>query len=98
MAEASHACRILAAEMIHFVNQIQYFLLFEVLESAWVELTSTLEQVMSFDQILVAHDNFLRLIMQRMFLMPESQVRGRNKQYVHWTSSRRAYISSLPPL
>ena len=60
--------------MIHFVNQIQYFLLFEVLESAWVELTSTLESVASFDQILAAHDGFLRVIMQRMFLMPDSQV------------------------
>lgn len=110
-----HAGRMLATEMIHFVNQVQYYLLFEVsgskdegkirrqrlcrrvgvaslnrkkktrlalfsvlqvLESGWQSLTETLESAKNFDQVLQAHDVFLNSLLERMFLLPKSQVGG----------------------
>lgn len=93
METAFHACRMLAAEMIHFVNQIQYFLLFEVLESAWVQLTAALADVVGFDQILQAHERFLLTLMERMFLMPASQVKRTGDKRKGRTNRRRQGVN-----
>lgn len=66
--------RMLASEMMHFVNQVQYYLLFEVLESNWQQMEAALQSARSFNQILSAHDVFLAALLQRMFLLPHSQV------------------------
>ncbi|ORZ32234.1 Spc98 family-domain-containing protein [Catenaria anguillulae PL171] len=40
---AFHACNRMWAEMTHFVNQVQYYLMFEVVECSWSEFMETLK-------------------------------------------------------
>jgi len=47
--------------MNHFVNQLQYYLLFEVLECAWDKLNKFLQSGKGdLDQLLSEHDAYLR--------------------------------------
>ena len=56
-------------EMIHFIQQLQYYLLFEVLECSWSELTSFLEsKTGDLDQLIGAHNKFLNNVIGRGLL------------------------------
>ena len=46
-----HGCFLLRNEMIHFVNNLQYYLMFEVLECSWQELLVGLDAAIDFDGI-----------------------------------------------
>ncbi|XP_072142560.1 gamma-tubulin complex component 3 homolog [Dermacentor andersoni] len=68
-----HQCHILLSEMIHFMQQVQYYMVFEVIECAWAELESRVEQAQDLDQVIHAHDDFLAALMTRALLEPESR-------------------------
>ncbi|KAI9233267.1 MAG: hypothetical protein BYD32DRAFT_426352 [Podila humilis] len=56
-----HHCRIVCSEMIHFVYQLQYYILFEVLECSWDELLKTIENnTTDLDSLIEAHSKYLR--------------------------------------
>ncbi|KAF9932969.1 Gamma-tubulin complex component 3 [Mortierella alpina] len=56
-----HHCRIVCSEMIHFVYQLQYYILFEVLECSWDELLKAIENNTSdLDSLIDAHSKYLR--------------------------------------
>ncbi|KAG0314037.1 Gamma-tubulin complex component 3 [Dissophora globulifera] len=56
-----HHCRIVCSEMIHFVYQLQYYILFEVLECSWDELLKTIESsTTDLDSLIEAHAKYLR--------------------------------------
>ncbi|KAG0213595.1 Gamma-tubulin complex component 3 [Mortierella sp. GBA30] len=56
-----HHCRIVCSEMIHFVYQLQYYILFEVLECSWDELLRAIESNTSdLDSLIAAHSKYLR--------------------------------------
>ncbi|KAI0015123.1 Spc98 family-domain-containing protein [Xylariomycetidae sp. FL0641] len=57
------------AEMVHFVGQLQYYILFEVIESSWTELQARLsrEQV-TLDDVIDAHTNYLKSITHKGLL------------------------------
>ena len=65
-----HGCHLLRNEMIHFVYNLQYYLMFEVLECSWQTLLSELESASDLDALLHAHTSFLDAIVQKALLAP----------------------------
>ncbi|KAH9369705.1 hypothetical protein HPB48_007672 [Haemaphysalis longicornis] len=68
-----HQCHIVLSEMMHFMQQVQYYLVFEVIECAWAELETRVEQAQDLDQVIHAHDDFLAALMTRALLDDESR-------------------------
>lgn len=61
--------RCTVAEMIHFVNQLQYYILFEVIEASWTELLAALRRPEStLDDLIEAHARYLRNITRKGLL------------------------------
>ncbi|KAI0870641.1 Spc97/Spc98 family protein [Hypoxylon argillaceum] len=57
------------AEMVHFVGQLQYYILFEVIESSWTELQARLKREdVTLDDIIKAHKNYLNSITHKGLL------------------------------
>lgn len=63
---------LITSEMIHFINQMQYYILFEVIECSWVELQDRVQQAKALDDILNAHNEFLEAIKRGAFMDSES--------------------------
>ncbi|KAJ3416035.1 Integrator complex subunit 11 [Chytridiales sp. JEL 0842] len=56
-------CALVRHEMQHFVSQLQYYILFEVLESAWNQLVGYLNKRSGdLDQLIGAHNHFINSI------------------------------------
>ncbi|KAF2185991.1 hypothetical protein K469DRAFT_631389 [Zopfia rhizophila CBS 207.26] len=65
--------RCAVAEMIHFVNQLQYYILFEVIESSWNELQEALHKPEStLDDLIQAHAKYLTSITRKGLLGSQS--------------------------
>ncbi|KAI3396262.1 hypothetical protein diail_12344 [Diaporthe ilicicola] len=65
------------AEMIHFVGQLQYYILFEVIESSWDELQKGItKDDCTLDDLIKAHTKFLSNITHKGLLG------AKRKQYV----------------
>ncbi|KUI61043.1 Spindle pole body component alp6 [Cytospora mali] len=57
------------AEMIHFVGQLQYYILFEVIESSWDELQKGItKEDCTLDDLIKAHNKFLSNITHKGLL------------------------------
>ncbi|KAK8040660.1 spindle pole body component alp6 [Apiospora marii] len=57
------------AEMVHFVGQLQYYILFEVIEASWTELQAKLRQDdITLDDMIQAHTKYLNSITHKGLL------------------------------
>jgi gamma-tubulin complex component 3 len=57
------------AEMVHFVGQLQYYILFEVIESSWTELqTNIRKDDCTLDDLINAHTKYLTSITHKGLL------------------------------
>ena len=57
------------AEMTHFINQLQYYILFEVIEASWDQLQLSIRKPdCTLDEIIVAHTQFLKSITHKGLL------------------------------
>jgi gamma-tubulin complex component 3 len=57
------------AEMVHFVGQLQYYILFEVIESSWSELQRNIHREgCTLDELIKAHTSYLQAITQKGLL------------------------------
>ena len=57
------------AEMIHFVNQLQYYILFEVIEASWDQLYVAIhKQDCTLDDLIEAHTKYLKAITHKGLL------------------------------
>jgi gamma-tubulin complex component 3 len=57
------------AEMVHFVNQLQYYILFEVIESSWSDLQKALRKPeATLDDMITAHARYLNSITRKGLL------------------------------
>ncbi|KAI8622527.1 Spc98 family-domain-containing protein [Chytriomyces sp. MP71] len=64
-----HLCSLVLSEMIHFVFQLQYYILFEVLECSWNELNAYVtKRTGDLDQLIGAHNKYLNNITSRGLL------------------------------
>jgi gamma-tubulin complex component 3 len=57
-----HSLHLLASEMIHFVKQLEHYILYEGIESAWGELQNFIETSGDLDQIIGAHHKYINRI------------------------------------
>nr|CAD7264144.1 unnamed protein product [Timema shepardi] len=67
---------LLTSEMVHFVHQMQYYILFEVLECSWDVLMRQVQQAESLDDIIRAHNSFLLTVRAGALLDDNSQLRA----------------------
>lgn len=65
---------LLTSEMVHFIHQMQYYILFEVLECSWDVLIKQVQQAEALDDIISAHQNFLLAVKAGALLDDNSQV------------------------
>lgn len=57
------------AEMIHFVNQLQYYILFEVIEASWDQLQAAITKPeCTLDDLIDAHTKYLKSITHKGLL------------------------------
>ncbi|EXJ95602.1 hypothetical protein A1O1_00724 [Capronia coronata CBS 617.96] len=58
--------RCVVAEMVHFLNQLQYYLLFEVIEASWEKLQEALHKPeATLDDLIEAHTTYLNNITKK---------------------------------
>mgnify|MGYP003729605821 CR=1 FL=1 len=57
-----HKANILLSDMIHYMQHFQNFIMFEVVECSWVELVAATEIAKDVDDVITAHDSYLRKI------------------------------------
>ncbi|KAF9729560.1 hypothetical protein PMIN02_011868 [Paraphaeosphaeria minitans] len=61
------------AEMVHFIDQLQYYILFEVIEASWNELQEALHKPEStLDDMIEAHAKYLNSITRKGLLGSQS--------------------------
>lgn len=72
------AARCCMAEMIHFVNQLQYYILFEVIEASWDQLQAAITKPdCTLDGLIEAHSRYLDNITHKgLFGTPRHPVTG----------------------
>lgn len=69
--------RCVIAEMIHFVCQLQYYILFEVIEASWDELQAAISKPgCTLDDLIEAHTKYLNSITHKGLLGSASTSRG----------------------
>ncbi|TAQ89413.1 hypothetical protein B7494_g2292 [Chlorociboria aeruginascens] len=65
------------AEMIHFIGQLQYYILFEVIESSWDELQSAIhKEGCTLDDLIKAHTKYLNAITHKGLLGAKKRHHG----------------------
>lgn len=60
--------RMITSEMIHFVHQMQYYTMFEVIECSWTALLEKINAAKALDDVLASHAEFLDTIKNGIFL------------------------------
>ncbi|KAI8967046.1 Spc98 family-domain-containing protein [Mycotypha africana] len=64
-----HSTQITIQYMVHFVYQLQHYILFEVLECSWNKLETFIEnKSIDLDSVIAAHDDYLSEILEKGFL------------------------------
>ncbi|KAE8692533.1 Gamma-tubulin complex component 3 [Hibiscus syriacus] len=66
-------CQVLWDEMNHFVTNLQYYIMFEVLEVSWSNFSNEMEVAKDLDDLLAAHEKYLHSIVEKSLLVERSQ-------------------------
>ena len=81
MREEDHAlhaemkgCHALRSDMMHFVTNLQYHIMFEVVEVGWTKLESRLSKAADLDELIAAHDENLEYTLEHAFLVEDSSL------------------------
>ncbi|XP_053681379.1 gamma-tubulin complex component 3 [Anopheles nili] len=56
------------SKMINLITQMQYYILFEVIECSWEQFSARVKQAKALDDVLESHDKFLERIRTGIFL------------------------------
>lgn len=72
----SHRLYLITSQMIHFIHQIQYYILFEVVECSWMRLLEKAQKATALDDILEAHKEFLYDVKIGAFLEDNGLIHG----------------------
>lgn len=72
----SHRLYLITSQMIHFIHQIQYYILFEVVECSWTKLLEKVQKATALDDILEAHNAFLYDVKIGVFLEDNGLIHG----------------------
>ncbi|KAH3743783.1 gamma-tubulin complex, component 3 [Pelomyxa schiedti] len=63
-----HGVRLLLNEMMHFIYNLQYYIMFEVLECSWATLVSDMKKATNFDEVIDAHKAYLQSIVEKSLM------------------------------
>lgn len=74
------------SQMIHFIHQIQYYILFEVVECSWTKLQERVQKATALDEILEAHNEFLYNIKIGAFLEDGGLIHGSLENVINASS------------
>jgi gamma-tubulin complex component 3 len=74
LADELRRCHTLRGEMHHFIANLQYYVMFEVLEGSWEVFTREMDDAKDLDSLIAAHDRYLDTILQKALLGPKSQL------------------------
>ncbi|KAK7336665.1 hypothetical protein VNO77_17211 [Canavalia gladiata] len=66
-------CQVLWVEINHFISNLQYYIMFEVLEISWSNFLSEMEVAKDLDDLLAAHEKYLHSIVEKSLLGDLSQ-------------------------
>eukprot|EP01018_Ginkgo_biloba_P005129 Gb_19455 [translate_table: standard] len=66
-------CQTLRNEMNHFVTNLQYYIMFEVLEYSWADFLDEMEEARDLDELIAAHEKYLNSIVEKSLLGERSQ-------------------------
>ncbi|KAL9233031.1 hypothetical protein vseg_008074 [Gypsophila vaccaria] len=66
-------CQVLWDEMNHFVSNLQYYIMFEVLEVSWSNFSNEMEAAKDLDDLLAAHEKYLHSIVEKSLLGEKSR-------------------------
>lgn len=69
----SRKCQVLWGDMNHFVTNLQYYIMFEVLEVSWSYFSNEMEAAKDLDDLLAAHEKYLHSIVEKSLLGEQSQ-------------------------
>ncbi|KAJ6071836.1 hypothetical protein N7499_009850 [Penicillium canescens] len=88
--------RCVIAEMIHFVNQLQYYILFEVIESSWDQLLTAIRKPgCTLDDLIEAHTKYLNSITHKGLLGSASSSRYGNSTSTSAKQPEESFLSQL---
>ncbi|RWS31957.1 gamma-tubulin complex component 3-like protein [Leptotrombidium deliense] len=73
LKQVCHFSQTLLSEMMHFIQQMQYYIEFEVMECCWDELLRKIANAKDIDALVDAHEYFLNTVISRSMLDAESQ-------------------------
>ncbi|MQL85494.1 hypothetical protein Taro_018021 [Colocasia esculenta] len=65
-------CQVLWNEMNHFVTNLQYYIMFEVLEVSWAHFSEEMDDAKDLDDLLAAHEKYLGSILEKSLLGEKS--------------------------
>ena len=74
LAAELRRCHTLRGEMHHFVSNLQYYVMFEVLEGSWDAFTRELNDADDLDALVQAHDTYLDAVTRKSLLGAKSQL------------------------
>ncbi|CAF1331812.1 unnamed protein product, partial [Didymodactylos carnosus] len=75
-----HTCFGISNEMTHFIQSINYYIMFEILECSWSDLLSKLKDAKDLQQILEANNESLEKIIIRLLLDADEKSQDLAKQ------------------
>lgn len=70
---------LLTSEMVHYIHQVQYYILFEVMECAFENFAQKFKTATSIEEVINEHEKFLQEIKAKTFLDDD------DKSKVSWT-------------
>lgn len=81
-----HRLYLYTSEMIHFIHQIQYYILFEVVECSWTKFQEKVQKATALDDILEAHNEFLYNVKIGAFLEDGGLIHGSLENVINASS------------
>eukprot|EP01133_Synstelium_polycarpum_P001381 gene1381-1591_t len=63
-----HRSHTLASQMVNFINNFQYYVMFEVIEESWQKMIREMNEATDLDQMIDSHTKYLRDICTKTFL------------------------------
>eukprot|EP00898_Chlorokybus_atmophyticus_P006935 jgi/Chlat1/7242/Chrsp58S06891 len=65
-------CHTLRNEMNHLISNLQYYIMWEVLECSWADFLREMEAAKDLDALITAHDKYLQTILEKALLVESS--------------------------
>ncbi len=69
----------LSGKMLHFVQQVMFYMFFEIIGPNWDKMEKVLSEATRVDQVLATHDDFLNTCLKECMLTNPKLLKGFNK-------------------